>query len=128
MHVLLKYNTELKMPAIASIHSTAVKHQLWKENHLEQISVIYTSNGSSYIVLYLFFNSIYFQVLQTFHHTKAYKGSPVKATKLQDIREKTSLVYDPRTGQDEQLKSRTQNLCVNYRVRLFICCKFKKNT
>ncbi len=97
MHVLLKYNTELKMPTVASIHNTAVKHQLWKEDHLEQIPVIYTCtcNGSSYIVLYLFFDSIYFQVLQTFHHTKAYKGSPVKATKLQDIREKKSLVYDP---------------------------------
>ena len=60
------------------------------------------------------------QVLQTFHHAKPYKGSPLKSENLQTIRgQEEMLIFDPRP---EWLRNQPgasdffRNTCINSQV------------
>ena len=70
---------------------------------------------------------IYFQFLQTFHHTRIVQGLSSRVGKTTGHNREKVLVYEPCIGQDEKLWSRTQNSCKNYQVRLLMCCNSNIN-
>ena len=64
--------------------------------------------------------NIFLQKLQTFHHARPHRGSPLKAESFKDImRKKRNPIYDPRPVKYRKLEGREdtfRNLCVNFQV------------